>query len=353
MRIFFLAATAAILSMGITACSDPEFTVKGNIADGSGKMITLEKADHAGVWVPLDSTEIKSSGAFSMHHIAPADPEIYRLRLDGAYVYFPVDSIETITVDAPASRFGTDFTISGSDQAVAMCKFEKELIAAAPTLANADSANNFKRHVFTAYLKEAKGSVVSYYILTKTVDGEPLFSVPEDSKYFAAVATSMREYRPDDPRLELLTHTATSARRGNASAPGRQRVMEAPEISYIDISLPSTDGNEVKLSQIAGHGQPTVLVFSDLSTPETPALNAELRKLSGVKIYNVGFDDDQLQWRNAASNLPWICVYANDSEASRLVGSYNIGALPTIYVLDASGTLKARCATFDELRRNL
>ncbi|MDE6010102.1 MAG: peroxiredoxin family protein, partial [Muribaculaceae bacterium] len=301
----------------------------------------------------LDSVEIKKSGSYSMLSIAPPDPEIYRLRLGEGYVYFPVDSVETITIDAPADRFATDFSISGSDQAEAMGRFEKELIAASRHLSNPDSANNFKRHVFTTYLKDARGSVMSYYILTKTVDGAPLFSVPEDTRYFAAVATAIREYRPDDPRLEMLTRTATSARRTVPSDSTRRRVMEAAEISFIDINLPSTDGKDVRLSQVAGKGQPTVLIFSDLSNPDTPALNAELRKLSGVKIYNVGFDDDQLQWRNAAANLPWICVYANDSEASRLVGSYNIGALPTIYVLDAAGNLKARCASLDELRRHI
>lgn len=345
---------AALLGASLlTACSDPEFTVKGTIADGAGKTLTLEKADHAGIWVAVDSTEIKSSGAFSMKRITPGAPDIYRLGLDGKYIYFPVDSIETITVDAPADRFATDFTLSGSEQAKDMETFEKELIAYAPNLSNPDSAANFKRRVFTKYLKDAKGSVVSYYILTKTVADQPLFSTTDDAKYFAAVATSMRQYRPDDPRVELLTRTATAAQRAKSAESGKQHVIEAPEISYIDIDLPSTDGKDVKLSSVAGHGQPVVLIFSDLSNPDTPALNAELRKLQGVKIYNVGFDNDQLEWRNAAVNLPWTCVYANDTETARLIGSYQVSDLPTIFLIDASGNLKARCNSLAELRRQL
>ncbi|MBD5337842.1 MAG: DUF4369 domain-containing protein [Bacteroides sp.] len=350
---FTIVAAASLAALCITSCSEPEFTVKGTVEDGAGKMITLEQPDHAGIWIPVDSVEIKSSGAFSMSRIAPIAPEVYRLRLDGNYVYFPVDSIETITVDAPAARFATDFSLSGSDQAKALEKFEKELISAAPKLSNPDSARNFKRHIFTAYLQNARGSVVSYYILTKTVGGEPLFSTDSDAGYFAAVATAMKEYRPDDPRVDLLTRTATAGRRSKAAGKGQSRVIEAPEISYINMTLPSTDGKDISLSSVAGKGKPVVLVFSDLSDATTPALNAELRNLQGVEIYNVGLDNDQLQWRNAAANLPWICVYANDTEASRLIPGYNITALPTIYVIDAAGNLKARCASVADIRRNL
>lgn len=347
----FAAAATSALCLAMAACSDPSFTVKGTVTEASGKTVILEKADLAGVWMPLDSARLDDSGDFSFRRIAPAYPEIYRLSLDGNFIYFPVDSVETITIDAPAARFASDFNVSGSDQAVAMGNFEKELLAAARLLENPDSARSFKRRVYTSYLQEAKGSVISYYILTKTVGGHPLFELPDDARYFAAVATAFREYRPHDPRLDLLTATATRAQRRSSGAP--RKVVEAEEISFIDIDLPDTAGRQVRLSDVAGKGSPTLLVFSDLSDPATPALNAGLRALNGVSVYNVGLDDDQLSWRNAASNLPWTCVYANDSATSRLIGSYAVTSLPTIFVIDASGTLKARCTSLADVKRNL
>ncbi|MDE5902059.1 MAG: DUF4369 domain-containing protein [Muribaculaceae bacterium] len=348
-------ASAAFLAAALTACSDPSFTVKGTVADADGRTITLEKADHAGQWVAIDSASLNAKGAFSFSHIAPADPEIYRLRMGGTdnYIYFPVDSVETITIQASAPRFATDFSVAGSPQAEAMARFEKELLKAAPALSDPDSARNFKRHVFTTYLQEGKGSVLSYYILTKTVGGEPLFKVPDDASYFAAVATAFREYRPDDPRLPLLTATATSARQKGKAAAGHRKVVQASEISYIDINLPSVDGKERRLSDIAGKGEPTLLVFSDLSDPATPSLNAELRKLQGVRIYNVGLDDDQLTWRNAATNLPWTCVFASDSDTPGLIGSYQLASLPAIFIIDAAGNLNARCNSMADVRRKL
>lgn len=353
MKISIPAAAALLLAITATGCSDPSFTVKGTIEGAEGKTLILEHADHAGIWVALDSTHLKKSGSFSFSHIAPADPEIYRLSLDGRYVYFPIDSIETITIDAPAADFATGYTVSGSEQAQQLARFEKQLIKAAPSLDIPDSARAFKRRVFTEYLQNARGSVVSYYILTKTINGQPLFRVPEDGRYIAAVATAFREYRPDDPRLGLLTESATQARRADNAASGRHHVVEASEISYIDISLPDTSGAEKALSSVAGKGTPTVLIFSNLSDPATPALNAELRKLRGVNIYNVSFDADQLAWHNAAANLPWTCVYASDSQAPGVISSYQVNALPTIYVIDAAGNLRARCTDMADLRRNL
>ncbi len=354
MRISIVLA-AAILAASLTSCSDPSFTVEGSVADADGRTVILEKADHAGQWMAIDSASLNAKGNFSFSPVAPAAPEIYRLRMAGteSYIYFPVDSTENITIETSAPRFATDFSVAGSDQATAMARFEKELLKSAPSLSDPDSARNFKRRIFTAYLQDAKGSVLSYYILTKTLDGQPLFKVPDDAPYFAAVATAFREYRPDDPRLPLLTSTATSARREGNAAAGRKKIIEASEISYIDVNLPAADGKERRLSDIAGKGQPTLLVFSDLSDPGTPALNAELRKLQGVRIYNVGFDDDQLAWRNAAANLPWTCVFASDSDTPALISSYQLASLPAIFLIDAFGNLKARCNSMAEVRRNL
>ena len=353
-NILFGAAAAAALAL--TACSDPSFSVKGEISDGEGKTVLLEKADHAGIWMPIDSAKLKSNGKFSFSAPAPAAPEIYRISLDGNYIYFPVDSIEDIRIDAPAPRFATDFSISGSDNATALGKFEKELIAFAPKLAIPDSADAFKRRVFTAYLQEAKGSVVSYYILTKTINGRPLFDSTDDNKYIAAVATSFRNFRPDDPCTALLESAAKEGRRRAASAAGKKTVITAAEMNYPPVTLPDENGKPASLADVAGQGLPTVLIFADLSDPETRAINSDLQKLvaSGkINVYSVGLDADQLTWRNAARNLPFTTVYANVSDARDVVAAYNVSSLPTIFLIDASGNLKARCAGIADLQSRL
>lgn len=344
------------LLLGAAACQDPSFSVDGEIDGADGKTILLEKADNAGMWVALDSTKIKGNGRFSFKGHAPAAPEIYRLSLDGNYIYFPVDSIESITVKAPAASFATGFTLSGSDNAVAMERFEKELIAVSPYLNIPDSAKDFKRRVFSNYLQNAHGSVVSYYILTKTVNGKPLFDTTEDARFIAAVATSFREFRPGDPRCALLEKAATEGMRELSRSKGRKVVMEADEVALFPISLPDENGRNVALADIVGGGTPTLLVFSDLSDPDAMKLNSEIKKITDsgkAKVYSVGLDADHLTWRNAAKNLSWTTVHANVTEARDICAKYNVGSLPTFFIIDAGGSLSARPASIEEASKLL
>ena len=348
----FAMAAMALLS----SCSDPSFTVKGEISGAKDKTLTLETADRAGYWVPVDSTRLGPGGKFSFKGAAPAAPDIYRLRLDGQYIYFPIDSIESINISASAAGFARDFELSGSDNALALAKFEKELLANSAKLENPDSAIAFKRHVYTAYLRDARGSVVSYYILTKTINDKPLFDPTADVSYFAAVATAFHQYCPEDPRTLLLERTATEGRRRLNAAAGKKTVMHAQEISYIPISLPDASGTNVPLSDLAGQGAPVAILFTDPDAPETPALNMEIKKLvesGALKVYNVGFSADMVTWRNAARNLPWTCVYADPDQATIIASQYQVTRLPAIFLINSAGELSGRYSDASSLAKAL
>lgn len=348
------------LAVLLAACAGKGFSVKGTVYgitdNDTIPALRLEKADHAGIWQVLDSAELSKSGKFSFSSPAPAAPEIYRLALGNRYIYFPIDSLDHINVETSLDKFGTDFSLGGSDNAAIMERFEKDLHAYMPHAAVADSARNFKRRVYTQYLQNARGSVVSYYILTKTIGNEPLFNDPDDAKYFAAVATSFAEFRPNDPRAAVLRQAATSAmRQKRAADPNHQPLTLAAEEVYLpELSLLNEMGETVTLSSVAGNGVPVLLVFSDQSAPETPALNVQLRKLTDagkVKIYNVGLDTDQLAWRNAVQALPWTNVYAGNAQDARVVtATYQVATLPTIFYVDARGNLTSRLNSLDEIK---
>lgn len=353
-HLFSSIAASALLTLA--ACSEPSFTVKGEIENADGGSIVLEKADHAGFWIPLDSARLSSSGKFSIKRAAPSAPEIFRLRYGNEYVYFPIDSIETVTLKAPANAFATEFTLEGSDNAQQMERFEKELIAFSPMAGNPDSTASFKRHIYSEYLQNSHASVVSYYILTKVVGSKSLFGEDGDDRYFAAVATAFRQYRPDDPRTALLEDVASRMRRERRSRSGQRTVIEAPEINLVEIELPDEDGNKIKLSEYVGN-IPTLLMFCDLSDAETPAINARLRTRSEqgkFKVYQIGLDKDRLQWRNAAKNLPWATLYGGSpQEAASLAQAYMIPSLPAFFIIDANGNLTARANDVNDALKRL
>ncbi len=348
-------AFAALLS----GCGEPSFKIKGEIYGAEDKSLVLEKSDFYGRWVAIDSTRVSSNGNFSISRPAPAAPEIFRLALGDRYIYLPIDSVETVTVTSSLKDYGSQYTLTGSANAEAMAAFEKDLMAL-PSDISADSLNSFKRSVFSKYMRDAQGSIVSYYVLTKIIGDKPLFDPQrgDDYKYFAAVATGFKELRPNDPRTRLLEKTSMDAIKRRNSEKGLRMQIEANEISVIDIDLPDEDGKNRKLSEIVGKGKPVVVMFTLLTHPDSPAANIELSKLyssmgGNVEFYQVSLDPDQYAWREAARNLPWITVFDNAGQYSEAARSYNVGDIPTFFVYDRNGELKARANNLQELRREL
>lgn len=347
-----------LLVLTCGACSGNKFKLKGEITNGDNQSIILEKSDFYGNWMALDSTRIGSKGSFSLSFPSPASPDIYRLSLNGRYIYIPVDSTETITVTSSLEDFGRDFQLSGSKNAELLAQFEKELLdfdGSSP-----EAMHEFKRNVFTNYMKDNLGEITSFYILTKTISGKPLYnpSDPEDVKFFGAVATGYKNLRPDDPRTTLLEETSLMGLKKKNSDKGSFRQIEAEEISLIDLDLINENGQNVTLSSLTGQGKPVVVIFSLMNQEDSPAFNIELSKIydkynGGVIFYNVALDQDQYAWREAAANLPWITVYSPGGLNSSAARNYNLNRIPAFYLYDAKGDLVASPFDLSELEKSL
>lgn len=347
----------AVCAAGLlTACSEGKMKIKGEIEGGADKALMLEKSDYSGRWIPVDSTRVGSDGKFSISSPAPASPEIYRLVLDGRYIYFPVDSTETVTLATSLAGFGNDYTLGGSEQAEKMAAFDRELQRV--PLSIADSANAFKRRVYTKYIQDGRGSVLSYYVLTKTTaDGKRLYdeSNPGDAPYFAAVATQFKEFRPGDPHGKLLEDISMQAMRNRNRAAGRRTVISANELKVLDIALPDENNKTVRLSDKVGKGHPVLVVFSLMNADGALGFCRDLESFRnshpGVEIYNVSFDTDQYAWCESARNLPWTTVIDAGGHSSTALSDYNVTDLPTIFIYDSAGELADRAADMDQLRK--
>lgn len=288
---------------------------------------------------------------------SPASPDIFRLAFEGKYVYLPIDSTETITVRTTISDFGREFTLEGSANAELMEKFEKDIMNL-PAGVSPDSLGDFKRKVYSEYMKDSQGSILSYYILTKTIDGKPLYNPGNstDMKYFGAVATGFKTVRPDDPHTRLLEETTLNALKQRNNESGRYIQIEADEISIVDMEFPDEKGKTVKLSDIAGKGKPVVVIFSIMGHPDSPGINYELAQIynrHNVEYYNVFLDDDQISWHNGAVNLPWITVYGPAGKSSEALLKYNVDVLPTFFVYDGAGNLLGRTQDTGQMEKML
>lgn len=357
-RLLRVCVMAMGMMIGVAACSDSEFEIEGVVEGADDMPILVEKSDFHGQWHAIDSTRTSKGGKFAVKMDAPVAPDIYRLNLDGKYIYVPIDSIETVTVKTSLAGFGSDYELAGTDQAVSMAKFEKELSKA--TVLSPDSLAAFKRGVFEKYIRDGKGNILSYYVLTKTVNGRSLYNPLDDSdlKYFSAVATAYKTFRPNDPRTPLLEGIALKGMSKRHSEAGMVKVFEGEESKLLEVELPDVDGKLRKLSDVASKGKPTVLIFSVLTHSDSPELNRRLAQIyesyaGGIEFYQVSLDPDQYSWREAARNLPWVNVYDVKKDESEAAALYNVSALPTFFIINSKGELIDRAETIEEFRRKL
>lgn len=354
----YIGAMATVLSMAIAGgCGEKGFKIEGELSNAENEKILLEKADFSGYWTIVDSTRTDKKGYFKFSEPQQSGPEIFRLSLGDNYIYLPVDSTETLKVTTSKTGFGHDYTVTGSEQAARMAQFDKDLIAFIPNMENPDSLRNFKKRIYAEYMHEGKGNVMSYYILTKTIGGKPLFDpTTDDYKYIAAVANNFQQYRPDDARAPFLLNLAKAAMKHHNELNGVQTVINAEEITMLDIVLNDEKGKEQKLSDIVGKGKPVVVAFTLMRDGVTPEINrqlAELYNTGKINIYNVSPDRDQYGWRESAGNLPWITVLDPSAGQHKVFREYNVVELPTFYIYDGKGELSARCATVKEIREKL
>lgn len=355
---YCLGVLISLLSIVVVSCGRSEFKIGGELGGASEEAVVLEKSGFNGEWIAIDSTRTDASGKFSIKAPAPDYPEIYRLAVGGSYIYVPVDSAVNIKLTANVKDISATFVLTGTESAEKMTKFERNLakIMEMP----ADSLDSFKRNVFTQLIYPGKGDIMSYYILTRVINGQPLYN-PEsgsDAKYYAAVATAYKHYHPDDPRTPMLEKLALSARKNYNAARGIQNVVEAPAVSMIDMEFPNVDGKMIKLSDVVGKGKPTLVIFSMVAQQESPEVNRAIAALYSkyeqrINFYEVCLDPDIASWREAVKNLPWTAVIDYEGLQSRAALQYNVTTLPAFFMYNAAGELTSRVDTFQDLEKEL
>lgn len=348
MKTNFIISIATTALMFVSCNSGTEWSVKGNIENAPATLLTVQASDN-GRWYNLDTVRTNNNGDFKYSHPAAGYPDIYRLTLDGKSVYFPIDSVETITITSRAGTFDTDYTITGSTAADMMMAVDKRIreVASSKGYAEAASDSTLKRELGGLILGDPAG-IVSYYIINKQINGQRVFNPDNrrDNQLIGAVANAFNEYRPTDPRTRYL-RAIYLAHRGATRPTLATDTVHATEIGFFDIDLTDNTGAEHSLADIVKRNKVVLLNFTAYQAEWSPAYNLELAKIyekyhkDGMQIYQVGLDEDEFQWRQSAKNLPWITVYNPPVSGAELLRRYNVQTVPVTFII-ANGELVKR-----------
>lgn len=332
---------AGLLAALTAACSGndksaSQWTVNGHLEGADGHTVALQRFV-SNRWVTIDSARTAADGSFSITKGRMDYPDFYRLNYRGDVIYFPIDSTGCVTVEADTLHFA-DGRISGTPSAELMQRAADiiaEAIAASSEQAVA-ADTMLKRRLFTEIIEPAPGDLAAFYVITRNVGNRTLFDPSErpDIRYIRAVANYYSMYRPDDPRTAELVRLV---------APGVS--VAADEVGYPDLSMMGLDGSKRAISELTGKGKPVIVCFSAHSLESAPLVNQSLAFAwhnGEADIYQISFDPNEVVWRETASNLPWTSVYNTSADGDRALRAYNVGSLPTLFIIDRNGLLVER-----------
>lgn len=347
-KIFVYCLTITLLAL--SSCTSKGWSVSGKIDNApDGSKLSVEGLN-GGYWYNIDSVEVSADGAFK--YVAQQGspyPDIYRVSLDGRCIYFPIDSIESVTITADGSNFDRDYTLAGSDLAVEMMNVDKRIaeFVAAKGVEAALTDSVFKRELSETINNDNTG-VLAYYLVNKTIGNRPIFDPAKraDVRTLGAIANKFITNFPDDPRTEYLKqrYLASRSALGDYSKP----VMEANEAGIIDMEFYDVKGQKRKLSDVASKAGVTLLSFTSYNIEPSLAYNVELNRLyqlfgpQNIAIYQVSIDEDEVDWRNNAQNLPWVALRGTPEQVTSLLNLYNVTSLPTTFIIDKNVDLVER-----------
>ncbi len=336
MKKFLMMIIAAIV---LTACNGNKFHVSGTIEGASDTTIVLEQSSN-GEWFIIDTVKVNKKGEFSIDATAPEVPSIYQLRMGNQAICFPIDSLDNLTINAKLPNFAMDYSLSGSEHAMQVMKIDKEAMRFAGGKGSDAELQTWKDQLARQIVADPSG-IVAYYTINKYINGKPLFDPMNDNdlRIIGAVANAFNSFRPEDPRTDYLVNLLLDGQRRRRSMTAPTDTVYADVASIIDVKLQDYTGKEYKLSQVAADHRVVLLDFTAYGTEISPQLNKLLNDIyqsyhsHGLEIYQVSVDPDNVTWREAAKNLPWITVFDPMGINSQTVGAYNVTGIPTTFII--------------------
>lgn len=355
MKTIFKSIAIGSLTFLASCGNGNEWKIDGKISGLNETDLVILEGNNQGYWYPMDTLEMRPDGSFKYSHAAQGYPDIYRLRVNTSSLYFPIDSIETVTISAEAPDIALNHSISGTPQARNMMIVDSLLMNSAnqhgvTTVVNDE---NLKHELGQILLADPAG-IVTYYIISKKINGKPLYNPANkmDLRYIGAVANAFNDMRPSDPRTSYLRRLFLSNRVSESTQTSN---IPVTEVKAFDIKRFDNVGKEHSLLELTESGKVVLLNFTAYTVDESPAFNVALNKVyeryhnQGFEIFQVSLDADEYAWKQTAKNLPWITVLNGAADGAEILSLYNVTSIPTVFLFNRNGELVERVTDISAL----
>ena len=337
-----IAIVAAVVAAVSCQRSD-HWSVGGTITGADGELLTLERSFN-GMWSVIDSARLDSKGSYKFETEPVGYPDIYRLSVNGKSAYFPIDSLESVTLSGDAATISTDYSLAGSASAEMFANINAIINKAVQAKGQEAVTDSILKRELSGMVLGDMSSIVSYYIINKEIGGRPIFNPADkgDLRVIGAVVNTFSALRPTDPRTRYMEQRYLAQRRALTNA---TTVVEAPEIGFPEITLKDATGSVRTLTSLVAEGKPVIVNFTAYAAENSPAINIALAGVynaGGVNIYQVSVDADEYLWREAARNLPWTTVLLTPRDGDRALRDYNVTTVPQTFIIGRDGVLRER-----------
>lgn len=361
MKIYFKAAGIFLLAAMIVSCSE-QTRISGTV-DGLSEEKLVLKLLNINSYSVLDTVTTDSQGKFSYKlKLKEGEPEfVYLFRGDTRLAGLLVESGEKVQLSADTLG---NYSVSGSPGSEKLAETDRAFTQFLnDLLASTESRELSKIYVAhyracMAYVLSNPHSLTVIPVLFERVNEDfPVFSQSTDAILFRNIADSLKTVYPKSRYVAALEKEAKS--RMNALEI-ENKIRNAEQRAYPDISAPDTNGELISLSAV--ESKLILLHFWNAGDAAQKMLNIETLlpvyeefHERGLEIFAVCLSTDKAEWGSVvkAQKLPWINVNDGLGRNSTAAGSYNINSTPTSMLIYNEELSRIKFSDAAELRREL
>lgn len=367
-------AAAAAVALASVSCAHVA-KIDGVLEQAPSSEVIVKLLD-VNKYEVLDTVAVDAFGKFSCKvDVQEGQPEfIYLYYGDRKIASLLLSEGDNVTVKADTMG---NYTVAGSEESEKLAQVEKDYADVASRMdalakklekVSGDEAAALSKQIYNEYVTYYRSRVryvmensksltsvpVFYQVLGENL---PVFGQITDAIHFSNICDSLETIYPDSKYVKALRKEAQERQ---SQMELTARLGTAEEIGFPDITLPDTKGNKVRLSDV--ESKVILVQFWTATEAAQKMFNMDVLMplyneyhSKGLEIYQIALDPDKVNWANVVKEqkLPWISVCDGLGANSPYTILYNIGALPSTFIISDGELVDGQVVNENSLRRTV